>query len=210
MAGDALKPDNVSKTTTANPTVQVQNTGGATVVLPPGDDDDQVCVQPVQRGAESDGPDDVAAPARPRQPGTWRPPSSGAIASNTYFPVVALNGTGKWQQLLHIDHIDRRRDRTETAAIAISGHVAVALDFYVDQTKPIKVRMVVSNTGGAGATFTAASMRFIHAGQDRTPVFISMFLTFRNGSLLSPGEVAPSIVMLPGASVEFPVLSGRH
>ena len=36
VAGDALKPDNVSKTTTATFTVQVQNTGGATVVLTPG------------------------------------------------------------------------------------------------------------------------------------------------------------------------------
>ena len=75
-------------------------------------------------------------------------------------------------------------------AIAITAMLPSQSQFTVDQTKPIKVRMVVSNTGGAGATFTAASMRFIHAGQDRTGQYvISTPSTFRNGSLLLPGEV---------------------
>lgn len=185
--GNALSPDQVTKTTTATFTVQLQNSG-ATVVLTPGTTTIRFSGSQYTAALNPTGPTTIG-------PGTTTlqflgATVSAAIAPGNYFPTVQLNGTENGnafsQSIVLTDGVLVQN----APSIAILDMRSSQPQFTQDQTKPIKVRMVVSNNNGANVTFTAASMRFIHAGVDRTSQFvISTPSTFQGGSLLTSGEV---------------------
>lgn len=186
-AGDALKPDRVSKTATAAFTVQLVNSGQATVNLTPATTTIRFAGGVYTAALSGSGP--ISLP-----PGTTTLQFLGAvvnpsISSTTHFPQVQLtgfeNGLPFSQSITLTDGVI-----VENApAIAILNMIPSQNPYTQDQAKPIKVRMLVANSGGANVTFTAASMRFIHAGQDRSNQFvISVPTTFSRGPLLSGGE----------------------
>jgi hypothetical protein len=184
---DPLSPDQVSKTTTATFTVQVQNAGQATVVLAPATTTIKFASNQYSAALNPAGPTTIP-------PGTTTleflgATVSGAIATGTYFPTVQLtgfeNGNAFTQSIALTDGVEVQN----APAVAILAITPSQPQFTTDQTKPIKVRMLVRNSNGAAATFTDASLRFIHAGQDRTGQFvISTPTQFSGGALLSSGE----------------------
>lgn len=184
---DALKPDQVSKTTTAAFSVVVVNNGGATVVLNPAATTIKFASNQYSAALNPSGP--VTLP-----PGTTTlqflgATVSGSIATNTYQPTVQLTGTENGNAFSQAIALADGVVVQNAPAIAILNILPSQVQFTADQSKPIKVRMVVSNGGGAGATFTSASLRFIHAGQERTGQFVlSTPSVFQGGALLSPAE----------------------
>ncbi len=75
-------------------------------------------------------------------------------------------------------------------AIAILSMTPSQAQFTTDQAGTIQVRMSVRNSSlGAGANFSSATLRFTHAGQDRTNQFtVSVPSSFTNGALLAANE----------------------
>jgi hypothetical protein len=186
--GDALEPDQVSKTATVAFSVQLVNSGGATVNLTPATTTIRFAANAFVAALNPSGP--TALP-----PGTTTllflgTPVSGSIASGTYFPQVQLNG---FENGLTFSQAITLADNVvvqDAPNIAILSMIPSQALFTQDQAKPIKVRMVVANNGGANVTFTAASMRFIHAGVDRTNQFVvSTPAAFSGGTLLTGSDV---------------------
>lgn len=188
IASDALKPDTVSKTTTATFTVQLQNTGGATVVLNPATTTIKFASNQYSAALNPSGPTTLA-------PGTTTLQFLGAVVSNaiamqSYNPVVQLtgseNGNAFSQAITLADNVAVQN----APAIAILSMTPSQSQFTTDQAGTIQVHMVVKNSSaGAGANFSSATLRFIHAGQDRTNQFtVSTPSSFTNGALLTAGE----------------------
>ena len=188
VAVDALTPDAVSKTTTAILKVQLQNTGGATVVLTPATTTIKFASNQYSAALNPTGLVTLA-------PGTTQleflgATVSSAITPGTYFPTVQLtgfeNGIPFSKSIVLTDGVDVQN----APSIAILDMKPSQAQFTADQSRHIKVRMIVSNTGGVGANFTSTSLRFIHAGIDRTGQFVvSTPSTFAGGALLSPAEL---------------------
>ena len=185
---DALKPDAVSKTTTATFTVLVMNSGGATVVLDPATTTIKFASNQYSAALNPTGA--VALP-----PGTTTLEFLGATVSNaiamaTYHPTVQLTGTENGNAFSQSINLADGVVVQNAPAIAITAMTPSQAQFTADQTGTIQVHMVVSNTSaGAAANFSSASLRFIHAGIDRTNQFtVSTPSSFTNGALLSAGE----------------------
>jgi hypothetical protein len=188
VAANSLTPDTVSKTTTAAFTVQLQNTGGASIVLNPATTtikfaSNQYSATLNPTGNTTLGPGTTALTFL----GTT---VSNSIAMGLYHPVVQLTGTENGnpfsQAITLVDGVQVQN----APAIAILNMLPSQPQFTTDQASPIQVHMIVSNTSaGAGANFSSATLRFIHAGQDRTNQFtVSTPSSFTNGALLSAGE----------------------
>lgn len=188
-SADAVKPDQVSKTTTAIFFVSVQNTGNASVILNPAATTIKFASNQYSASLNPTGPTTIG-------PGTTvleflGATVSNAIAMNNYSPTVQLTGTENGNAFSQsINFAPEVISVQNPPAIAILSMAPSQAQFTTDQGGTIQVTMTVSNTsGGAGANFSSASLRFIHAGQDRTNQFVvSTPSSFANGVLLSPGE----------------------
>ncbi len=187
-AGDALDPDQVSKTATVAFTVQLVNTGLATVNLSPATTTIRFAAGAFTAALNPSGPTSLP-------PGTTTlqflgTSVSGSIASASYVPQVQLNG---FENGLPFGQLITVADNVlvqDAPNIAILSMIPSQPLFTQDQGKPIKVRMVVANNGGANVTFTAATLRFIHAGVDRTNQFVvSTPAAFSGGTLLTGSDV---------------------
>src|SRR5262249_48676268 len=114
---------------------------------------------------------------------------SNAITMTTYHPTVQLTGTENGNPYSKSITLADGVDVQNAPAIAILSMTPSQPQFTTDQAKPIQVRMLVKNNGGAGANFTSASLRFINGGQDRTNQFtVSTPASFAHDALLSPAE----------------------
>jgi hypothetical protein len=183
--GEALHPEFVTRTTTATFTVALQNNGGATVVLDPA----TTTIRFASYAAALNPSGPTTLPPGPTTLQFLGSTVSESITPGNYLPVVQLTGTENGlafsQSIALTDDVVVQN----APAIAILDLLPSQLQFTTDQAKPIQVRMVVRNSNGAAADFTAASIRFIHAGQERTGQFvISAPTTFQGGIQLASGE----------------------
>ncbi|MCI0451457.1 MAG: Ig-like domain-containing protein, partial [Candidatus Latescibacteria bacterium] len=186
VSGSVL-PDQVSKGSSVAFTVQVTNSGGATVVLTPATTE--------FRFAGGDFTADLSPSGN-----TTIPPGSTTlaflsttvsqgIAANSYPGQLALNGfeNGNPFSSTMATEVVVVEDAPN---VQILSNAASQSPITADQTKPFKVRMVVRNNGGADVTFTDASIRFIQAGQDRSGQFVISTPTgfVLGGTTLAGGE----------------------
>jgi hypothetical protein len=187
VGSGSVTPDLVTKGSSVPFTVQVTNGGGASVVLTPASTEFRFA-----GGLFSADLDPNAVTTIP--PGgttlTFLATAvSQAITAGPYAGQLALVGTengNPFSSTLATEIVT-----VENAPnLQISATIPSLTSFTTDQTRPFKVRMVVANNNGATVTFTDASLKFIHGGNDRTSQFtISTPTNFVSGTSLTSGEV---------------------
>jgi len=188
LSAVSLLPDRVNQSSVVAFTAQVNNTGGATVVL------NSSTTRLRFSGTQFDAALNAAGPVT-LPPGittlqfvatTVNP----AIPAATYQPQLTVVGTENGLNFNTVLAYTEGVIVEEPSDITIQAVTPSQPTFTTDQTKPIKVRMVVANNGQANVTFTTASIRFTHAGNDRTGQFtITPPASFQGGAVLSGGEV---------------------
>ncbi|HEX5132820.1 MAG TPA: Ig-like domain-containing protein [Candidatus Krumholzibacteria bacterium] len=181
--GNPLLPDQVTRQATTVFTVQVNNTGGATVILTPATT--TLSFTGFSAALDPTGPTTVP-------PGLTTLKFLGAAvtsAAGNYTPQLQLTGTENG--LAYAKPLATENVLVQDAAvIAINAILPSQPKFTADQTRGIKVRMVVANNGGAAVNFTTASLRFFDAATNRTGQFaISAPAGFVGGATLSGGEI---------------------
>lgn len=192
-APGSVSPDDVSKGSSVAFTVQVNNSGGATVVLTPATTEFRFAGGAFTADLNPSGP-------------TTLPPGlttltflsttvSQAITAGSYAGQLVLTGTENGNPF-------SRTSPTENVAVDDAPDMQILANapsqspITADQTRPFKVRMVVRNNGGAAVTFTDASILFIQAGQDRSGQFnISTPTGFAlGGATLNGGGAADTVI----------------
>jgi Bacterial Ig-like domain (group 1)/FlgD Ig-like domain len=188
-----VSPDQVSKGSSVSFTVQVDNIGGATVVLTPATTEFRFAGGAFTADLNSSGP-------------TTLPPGnttltflsttvSQAIAAGSYAGSLVLNGFENGNPFSLTSPTDSVVV-DDAPDIQIVTNTPSQSPITADQSRPFKVRMVVRNNGGAAVTFTDASIKFIQAGQDRSGQFnISTPTGFANGgSTLNGGGIEDTVI----------------
>ncbi len=169
-ASGSVLPNQVSKGSMVAFTVQVTNTGQATVLLTPASTEFRF-----NGGAFTADLDPTSQTSLPLGTTTltFLPTTvSQAIAEGTYPGQLVLVGTENGNSFSPPPIVTESVDVEDAPNIQIVSTTPSQTPITQDQTKPFKIRMVVRNNGGAAVTFTEASLRFVQAGSDRTGQYV--------------------------------------
>ncbi len=188
----SVTPDVVSKGSAVAFSVQVTNSGGATVVLTPATTEFRFASGTFTADLDAVGP--TTLPPGSTTVTFLSTTVSQSITAGTYAGQLALNGLengNPFSQTLATENVV-----VENAPnIQIVANTPSQTPITADQSRPLKVRMVIRNNGGAAVTFTAASLKFIQAGQDRSGQFVISTPTgfVVGGSTLPGGGAADTV-----------------
>lgn len=189
----SVSPDQVSKGSSVAFTVQVNNTGGSTVVLTPATTEFRFAGGAFTADLNPSG--QTTLPPGNTMLTFLSTPVSGAIAANTYPGQLVLTGTENGNPF-SLTVATESVIVDDAPDIQILANTPSQSPITQDQTRPFKVRMVVRNNGGAAVTFTDASIKFIQAGQDRSGQFVISNPTgfALGGSTLNGGGAADTVI----------------
>ncbi|NIM18997.1 MAG: hypothetical protein GTO51_01270 [Candidatus Latescibacteria bacterium] len=187
----SLSPDRVSRSTSVFFEIEVQNTGGASVVLNPDSTRFSFAA-----GAH-DVPLDVDLNTVISKSGStvlrFNPQMVTAPAT-IYFPSVRLYGT---ENGLPFDEAFVLQDTLyvqDAPDISIVLLVPSQPRITADRSAGISIRMDVSNSGQATVDFDSAKVRFILGGIDRTDEFIITSPVSFEGGINLPGDSTDSVL----------------
>ena len=187
ILGGVVTPNQVTKSSSVPFTVQVSNSGTASVVLTPASTKFRFAGN--QFTADLDANAVTTIPPGGATLVFLSAPVGVSIAPATYPGELVLVGTENGNPF----NVTR-----STGTVAVQNPPDVQLvaalasqsTITADQAKPFKVRMVVRNNNGSNVIFTSASIRFVNGVNDRTPQYtISAPTSFVGGLTLAGGAI---------------------
>ena len=194
VASGSVTPDAVSKGSSVPFSVQVTNSGGATVVLTPGSTKFRFASGAFSADLNPSGP--TTLPPGSTTLTFLTTPVSAGITANTYPGQLTLVGTENGNPYAPAAITTESVVVQEAPSMQIAAANPSQPSFTTDQSKAVKVRMVVRNNSAGPVTFAGASLKFIHGGNDRTGQFsISTPTGFAlGGSTLNGGGAADTVI----------------